>query len=116
MLIFGGHLSFSGATDTLDLDFWFLDLKASRQPYSHLAEMYMMYVPSDSSGLTPADLLVASMAAESFSSTYLQTRYIVPLPHNLMFVVCLLLCGAHDGLVCVAVKSDNGPRVSYPAC
>ena len=45
----------------------------SGQPYSHLAETYILHIfLRFSSGVTPADLLVASMAAELFSSTYLR--------------------------------------------
>ena len=45
----------------------------SWKPYSHLAEAYVFHFPPRFTfGLTPADLLVASIAAEPFSSTYLQ--------------------------------------------
>ena len=41
------------------------------QPYSHLTEAFT-YCLRFTSDATPADLLEASMAAESISSTYLQ--------------------------------------------
>ena len=49
-------------------------------PYSHLFTLgigireHIMQSPSFTSGVTPANLLVTSMAAEPFSSTYLYIR------------------------------------------
>ena len=46
--IFDGHMSLNGATDTSAFGLWsphLLTSKPEGQPYSHLAGVYMMYIP-----------------------------------------------------------------------
>ena len=65
-----------GATKTPVLDFWWCLLWVSKPEWAAffvLGEGVCYTFPRFVSGVTPADLLVASMAAELFSSTYLQT-------------------------------------------
>ena len=73
----GGHRSpFCGATDTPILDFWWHLLWVSKPPWAVLFVFGRCVNVTCSlkftSSMTPADLLVASMATEPFSSTYLQ--------------------------------------------
>ena len=67
---------FHGATDTQVLDFWWYLLWVSKPEWAVLFSLGRCVCDVHSrkftSGVTYADLLVASMAAELFSSTYLQ--------------------------------------------
>ena len=65
-----------GATDTSVLDFWWCLLWVSKPEWSALFtlgwDIHATCSLRFTSGVTPADLLVASMAAELFSFTYLR--------------------------------------------
>ena len=72
--IFGGHESFCGTTGTPVLDFWWCLLWVSKRgliPHSHASLPVCNGFLRLISGATPADLLMASMAAKPFWSTYL---------------------------------------------
>ena len=73
VFIFWGHKSFFyGATDTPVLDFWWRLLWVSKPKWAALFVLgrgvYVTYSLRLTSGATPADLLLASMVAKSFSS------------------------------------------------
>ena len=74
--IFGGYKSFCGATDTPVLDFWWHFLWISQPEWVALfgldRSLYIIHFLTFFSDVTPADLWVSSMAAELFSSMYLQ--------------------------------------------
>ena len=69
-------MSFCGTTDTLVLDFWWHLLWVSKPEWAALFALGRGVHDVSSlrfiSGVTPADLLTAGMAAKVFSSIYLQ--------------------------------------------
>ena len=65
-------ISFCGATDTPVLDFWWCLLWVSKPEWT--ASFTLGQGICNVCSLIPADLLVANMAAEPFSSMYLQTN------------------------------------------
>ena len=74
--IFGGHKSFLWGTDITVLDFWWCLLWVSKPEWVTLFALgggiYVTCPLRFTSGVTPADLLVASMAAKALSCTYLR--------------------------------------------
>ena len=65
---------FCGATDTLSLDFWWCLLWVSKLGW--IPHLYVMSpLSSFTSGVTPADLFMASMAAETYWSTYMYKHW-----------------------------------------
>ena len=69
-LMFGGHKSFCGTTDTPVLDFWWPLLGSLFYVWQrHMCYMFPKFISS----ATPASLLATSIVAVPFSSMYLQT-------------------------------------------
>ena len=77
---------FCGATDTPVLDFWWCLLWVSKPEWAALFALDGGVHVSlrFTSGLTPANLLVAGMAAKLISSTYLQPGIGGPLMGDLL--------------------------------
>ena len=71
LLILEDTSPFCGATDSPVLDFWCRLLWDSKSEWAALFALDRGICEHFPSGVTPADLLVASMAAEPFSSMYL---------------------------------------------
>ena len=67
---FRGHQSFYGVTDTLVLDWWYLPwvLKPASIPHLHTSLPAFIRQHRFISGVTPADLLMASIADDSYSA------------------------------------------------